>query len=90
LEELKELQTQELLSRLYRVYKFNEPAPSTVYLYLQHHLEARPNDVLGNGDNEIKFDKYQPRIFLNASKFTCALEGLHFEIKPDGVIEWIS
>jgi CRISPR-associated endonuclease Csn1 len=88
-EELKELRTPELLARLYRVYKFNEPAPSTVYVYLQHHLEARPNDVLGNGVNEINFDKYQPRIFLNSSKFACALEGLHFNIQPDGVIGWL-
>lgn len=88
-EELKELQTTELLSRLYIVYKFNEPAPSTVYVYLQHHMEARPNELLSNGDNEIIFEKYQPRIFLNASKFTCALEGLHFMIKPDGVIKWL-
>lgn len=88
-EELKALSLPELLARLYRVYKFNEPAPSTVYVYLQHHLEARPNDILGNGDNEIKFDTYQPRIFLNSTKFTCALEGIHFNIQPDGEIRWL-
>jgi len=89
LDELKELRQPELLARLYRVYKFNEPAPSTVYVYLQHHLEARPNDILGNGDNEIKLNTYQPRIFLNSTKFTCALEGIHFKIQPDGEIRWI-
>lgn len=89
LEELKELLQSELLARMYRVYKFNEPAPSTVYVYLQHHLEARSNDVLGNGENEIKLDKYQPRIFLNSTKFTCALENIHFNILPDGEIRWL-
>lgn len=88
LEELKELSKTELLRRVFRVYKFNEPAPSTVYIYLQNHIEARSNDELGNGDKDINFDKYQPRIFLSSSKFNCAIEGRDFDVSLDGVINW--
>jgi CRISPR-associated endonuclease Csn1 len=90
IEELYDLNSsKELLRRIFRVYKFNEPAPSTVYIYFQNHLEARSNDTLGNGDKEVVFDQYQSRIFLNASKFKCAIEDKHFEIMPDGEIIWL-
>lgn len=59
LEELKELTRQQLLNRLFKIYKFNEPAPSTVYVYFQNHIEARKNEDLGNGDKEIHLDKYR-------------------------------
>lgn len=90
IEELKEIKNpNEILKRMYRIYKFNEPAPSTVYIYFQNHLEARKNDELGNGEKDINFNKPQSRLFLSASKFTCAIEGKHFEIKPDGEIKWL-
>lgn len=89
IEELKDLPKIKLQQRLYRVYKFNDPAPSTTYVYLQHHLEARPNDELGMGDKDINWGEYQPRIFLNAAKFKCALEDKHFLVKIDGSIEWL-
>ena len=85
---LKELNNSDLLKRLFKVYKFNEPAPSTVYVYFQNHIEARKNELLGNGDKEIKFGEYQPRVFLNSTKFTCAIEDKDFEVKPDGEIDW--
>jgi CRISPR-associated endonuclease Csn1 len=88
-EELKELPKIDLLKRLYRIYKFNEPAPSTVYVYLQHHLEARKNDELGTGDKEVILGRSQPRIFLNAVKFNCALEGRDFNVNVDGSINWL-
>lgn len=86
-EELKELAKTDLLNRLYRVYKFNEP--STIYIYLQHHLEARKDEELGTGEKDIAFDRYQPRIFLTAAKFKCALEGKDFNVNPDGSINWL-
>lgn len=89
IDELKELSAKQLSKRLYRIFKFNEPAPSTVYCYLQHHAEARPNDELGNGEKDVDFNKYQQRLFLGASKFNCAIEGKHFEVKPDGEIKWL-
>jgi CRISPR-associated endonuclease Csn1 len=88
-EELKELSRGELLRRVFRVYKFNEPAPSTIYVYLQNHLEARPNDELGNGEKDVDFDRYQARLFLNAAKFNCALEGRDFTVQIDGQIRWL-
>lgn len=88
IEELKEIPKKELLKRLFRIYKFNEPAPSTVYLYFQNHIEAGNNDELGNGEKDLFFEKYQSRIFLNAAKFRAAIENLHFLINPDGEIIW--
>jgi hypothetical protein len=88
IEELKDLNRLELLKRIYRVYKFNSPAPSTVYLYCQNHIEARDNEALGNGEKDLDFAKYQARVFLNASKMTAALEGKDFAISLDGEILW--
>jgi len=86
-EELIELPEQDLLRRVFRLYKFNEPAPGIIYCYLQNHLEARSNDQLGNGEKDLALEKFQPRIFLKSSKFTCIIEGKDFEVKPDGQIE---
>ena len=88
-EELKELPRRELLNRLFRVYKFNQTTPSTIYVYLQNHLEARPNEDLGNGSAEIDWGKYQPRVFLNAARFICAIEGRDFQVSIDGEIRWL-
>lgn len=86
LEELKELTHKELLKRLFKVYKFNEKG--TLFIYLQNHLEARKNDVLGDGDKIVDFNIFQPRVYLSPSNFTCAMEGKHFEIMLDGKIKW--
>lgn len=88
IEELKELSNKVLLQRVFRVYKFNEPAPSTVYLYCQNHLEAKNNEELGNGEKDLKLESYQSRVFLGASKFNAAIEGNHFELNLDGEIKW--
>lgn len=87
IEELRELTTKELFQRFYVVYKFNEVG--SPYIYLQFHLEARQNDLLGDGDTVFDPKKYQYRLKLKADKFTCALEKKHFEIKPDGEIKWL-
>ncbi len=85
-DELKELPQQALLKRIFRIFKFNErPSP---YVYMQHHLEARPNDELGNGDSEIDLAEYQPRLSLTAGNFKCALEGRDFSVSLDGIISW--
>ena len=89
MEELKYLDQKSLLMRVFRIYKFNEPAPSTVYVYFHNHIEARKNDDLGNGEKELALHTYQSRLFLGASKFTAAIEGKHFEIKVDGSINWL-
>lgn len=86
IEELKELSRQDLYKRVYRVYKFNET--SVIYIYVQHHLEARSNEELGNGDSFIDFKKHQGRISLNSTKFNCAMEGKDFSVDLDGTIRW--
>jgi len=86
IEELKDLARQELLRRVFRIYKFNEKPSATVYL--QHHLEARPSELLGTGATEIDITEYQPRLALTAGSFKCALEGRDFSVSLDGSIEW--
>jgi CRISPR-associated endonuclease Csn1 len=87
IEELKDLTKPELLKRLFRIYKFNDIGV-TKYIYLQNHLEASKNELLGNGDGQFEKTKYQSRLMLNPDKFICAIEGVHFEIKLDGEIKW--
>lgn len=61
----------------------------TPYIYLQNHIEARPNDVLGDGDTIFKPDIYQHRLKLKAENFTCAIEGKDFKVMLDGEIKWL-
>ncbi len=87
-EELKDLEKVELVKRVFRVIKFNEIGV-TKLVYLQNHLEAKKNDLLGNG--EIIYDSkiYQPRLMLNPTKFICAIESVDFDIMIDGEIKWL-
>ncbi|MBK7159678.1 MAG: hypothetical protein IPH77_14340 [Ignavibacteria bacterium] len=62
-EELRDITNIELMKRLYKVFKFNEPAPPTIYVYLQHHLESRPDSELGDGEKE--FDPYKYQMSVN-------------------------
>lgn len=89
IEELKELEKEVLLRRFFRIYKFNEPAPSTSYLYFQNQIEARPNEELGSGEKDLNLNGYQARVFLSSSKFKAAIENKHFRVKVDGTIEWL-
>lgn len=84
--ELKDIPNDLLLKRIFRIYKFNEMR--TPNLFLQNHLEARKNEDLDDGDTSFDVTKYQYRLKIKADKFKCAIEGLHFEIKLDGEIEW--
>jgi len=86
IEELKDLNNQQLLQRIFRIYKFNETGAPLIYL--QSHIEARPNDQLKDGDTIFDYSKYQYRLKVVASNFKCAVEDKHFEIKPDGRIIW--
>jgi hypothetical protein len=87
IEELKDLPKPELLKRLFRIYKFNEMG-ATKYIYLQNHLEARKNDLLGDGETIFEIKNNSNRLKINPDRFTCAIEGVHFEIKVDGEIKW--
>ncbi|MBS1744073.1 MAG: hypothetical protein JST81_13660 [Bacteroidetes bacterium] len=88
LEELKEMSKEEILRRLYLIFKFNDIG-STKYIYMQHHNEARPDKDLSDGYKEVELEKYQDRIRLTADKFTFAIEGKDFEVKTDGQIKFI-
>ncbi|HOJ66885.1 MAG TPA: HNH endonuclease domain-containing protein [Paludibacteraceae bacterium] len=81
-----EITEENLKSRLYTIFKFNEPAKNTAYIYLQHQNEARPDNELDNGEKVFNPFKYQPRLELTPDKMNCLFEGIDFEIKPDGTI----
>ena len=58
-------------------------------MYLKNHLESRADkDIKENEYRILDFDKYQSRLQFTSDKFNCAIEGKHFEIKPDGEIIW--
>jgi len=86
-EELKGLSNAAINSRIFKVNKFNEQ--TTGYLYLQNHLEARPDSELG--EEEIAFDitRYQPRLKLKINKLNCVVENYDFKINSDGTIKWL-
>ncbi len=90
-DELKELYIEnkaELLKRLFIVYKFNTET-TTNFIYLRNHLEARADrDIKESEYRIIDFNNYQSRLKFTADKFICAIEGKHFEIKPNGEIKW--
>jgi CRISPR-associated endonuclease Csn1 len=87
--ELQELTSKELNKRVFKVIKFNELGPSTAYLYLQSHIEARPDVELEKGEKQLIFDKYQPRLELTCDKLNCAIENIDFKINSDGKILWL-
>lgn len=72
---------------LFKVLKFNNSGSD--YIFLQNHIEARPDKELEDGETVFIPEKYQPRLKLTANNFKFLIEGKHFEIKPDGTIEWI-
>jgi CRISPR-associated endonuclease Csn1 len=83
-----ELTDNNLKQRLFNIFKFNEPAPSTGYVYLQHHREARPNDELTKlEEKDFNPEKYQPRVFLSPDKMNCLIENIDFSINADGTIK---
>jgi CRISPR-associated endonuclease Csn1 len=83
-EEIRDLNSNEILTRLYNIYKFN--APSSEYIFMRYHLEARSDDELGPVERTINTEKYQPLISVVAKNFNCLLEGYDFNIALDGEI----
>lgn len=65
-DELRELSRTELLKRLYVVEKFNEPTPSTKYVYLKKHIDA---------DKDRKPEHY------TSNQFKFLIEHRDFEIR---------
>jgi CRISPR-associated endonuclease Csn1 len=71
-------------SRIFKIFKFNEPTTNTAYLYLQNIIEARPDNMLEKGEKAFNPDKYQARLELTTDKMNCLFEREDFEIKLDG------
>ena len=60
---------EEILKRLYRIYKFNEPAKGTGYIYLKYYNEARKVDELGKDAKNFNPVDYQPKLAITPTKF---------------------
>jgi CRISPR-associated endonuclease Csn1 len=84
-EELHEMSAKDLVKRLYRVFKFRG---DDCRLYLQHHIEARRDEELGDGDSKINFDVPNPRILISKTNLNFLVEGKHFDIAIDGIIKF--
>ncbi len=79
-----EVTNENINSRLYKLYKFNEKG--SPFLYFQHHLEARPDAEIEKAGNIFDSSKSSARLELVPDKTNCLFEGTDFEIKPDGEI----
>lgn len=87
---LKTAKNSELLGRLYVVNNFNIPSGNTVYIYLVNHIDARRKEDLQKEEaKNIDLNKYQAKLALTASKFSCVIENKHFKVNPDGEIKWL-
>jgi CRISPR-associated endonuclease Csn1 len=95
IEELKSLSTTELSSRLYLIVKFEDGKIS-----LKHHLNSMSEEDLkiqmkrlglpDTGASSFNFTNPIPKLRISKSNFNFAIEGKHFEIKPDGTIHFFS
>ena len=83
-DELVGLNKKELGARLFVVYKFNNSGAD--YVYLQNHIEARPDNELGDGDTLFNVSNYQARLKLTAKNFNCLIEGRDFTVSDSGHI----
>lgn len=84
-EELRDINKQDLIKRVFVIYKFNESG--TPDIYLKNNLDARPNPMIDKlCENSFIPNKYQAGLSLKVAKLNCIFEGKDFEIKPDGEI----
>lgn len=86
-EELIDLPPKELNKRMFVVYKFNNSGSD--YVFLQNHIEARPDKELDDGETEFNRNKYQYRLKIGANNFNCLIEGRDFEITDLGRITFL-
>jgi CRISPR-associated endonuclease Csn1 len=97
LEELKELYRADkkaFTKRIYRVLKFEDGK-----IYFDYHLTSRSDKGImaemerrglpKKGDSKLNYEFPALRLRLSQGSLKIAIEGKHFEIKPDGTIEWI-
>ncbi|MEI2710737.1 MAG: type II CRISPR RNA-guided endonuclease Cas9 [Chitinophagaceae bacterium] len=91
--ELKDLDTTNLLKRMYITGSFEDGR-----LSLKHHLCSMKEDEIkvvlkkmdasDKGSSKISFINPYPKLRLSQGSLNMAIEGKHFEIKPDGKIIW--
>ena len=86
-DELTELDNSGLSTRLFKVYKFNSMGSN--FIYLQNHIEARPDYEIDSDDAKYENGKYQPRLHLVANNFNCLIEGCDFEIDGIGNVKFL-
>lgn len=94
IDELKTLSDKEIGSRLYLIVKFEDGKIS-----LKHHLNSMSEEDLkkemkhlelpDTGASSFNFISPIPKLRISKTNFNFAIEGKHFEIKPDGCINWI-
>ena len=84
---VKELERERLSKRLYVVYKFNVNS-GTPYIYLKHHLEARPDKECKVTEKGTRFDtqSYFAYLSLTANNFKALIEHYDFEVDALGNI----
>lgn len=93
MEELKVLSVKDLGTRLYLIVKFEDGKIS-----LKHHLNSMSEEDLkkemkrlslpDTGASAFNFFNPIPKLRISKSNFNFAIGGKHFEIKPDGEINW--
>jgi CRISPR-associated endonuclease Csn1 len=84
--ELTDLDTVMLNERVYKVYKFN--LMGTPNIYLQNHIEARQDKDIEKALTQIDIIINPMRYKLKADKFNFAIEGVDFEVKLDGRVDF--
>ncbi|MEO6330033.1 MAG: type II CRISPR RNA-guided endonuclease Cas9 [Ginsengibacter sp.] len=87
MQEVKALDIQEQLKRLYRIKALFSAIDGRIQF--QHHLEARPDKDLGTGSSKVDLNNLAPRYLLSPVSFNFIIERMHFEIKTDGEIKWL-
>lgn len=99
-DELKDLGKEDLFKKLYKVYRLADA--NAQRLLFQHHMEARddmqlskdfPRDTFGtkgkDGFSKFQLDFVAPRLLLTPSNYNFLIEGIDFEFKLDGEIEFL-
>ena len=86
-DEIKESDREKLSTRLFIVYKFNINS-GTPYIYLKHHLEARPENDCNKAELGTHFisQHYLAYLSLTANNFKALIEHHDFEVDPLGNI----
>lgn len=93
IEELRNMPIADLSKRLYLITKFDENR-----ITFKYHLNAMAEDELKSvmkekgspeaGESRFDFDEPTPKLRLSKAALNFAIEGKHFNIMPDGNINW--